>query len=44
MSVIDAVLSRYGLSWGLYPYRIVVMSHPHLIVQPGPSNDSYLNH
>jgi hypothetical protein len=39
MSVIDQILSRYGLRWELNPYRIVVDSHPHLIIQIGPSFD-----
>jgi len=39
MSVIDTVLSRYGLSWGLHPYRIFVASHPHLTIQTGPTFD-----
>jgi hypothetical protein len=39
MSVLDEVLSRYGLRWELYPYRIVVKGYAHLIVQAGPSFD-----
>ena len=39
MSVIDQVLFRYGLRWEMAPYRIVVNSHPHLIVQAGPHFD-----
>lgn len=39
MSIIDEVLSRYGLRWELNPYRIIIESHPHLIVQTGPSFD-----
>jgi hypothetical protein len=39
MSIVDHVLSRHGLRWELNPYRIVVGSNPHLIVQAGPSFD-----
>ena len=39
MSVIDRVLNRYGLRWAASPYRIVVNSHPHLIVQAAPHFD-----
>jgi hypothetical protein len=39
MSVVDHVLCRHGLRWELYPYRIVVDTHPHLIVQDGPRFD-----
>ncbi len=39
MSAVDRLLWRYGLRWELYPYRIVVDTHPHLVVQPGPSFD-----
>lgn len=39
MSIVDDVLNRYGLRWELHPYRIVIDSHPHLIVQAGPSFD-----
>jgi hypothetical protein len=39
MSVVNEVLSRYGLRWEVHPYRVVVDSHPHLIVQSGPNFD-----
>jgi hypothetical protein len=39
MSAVDALLARHGLRWELYPYRIVVASHPGLIVQAGPGFD-----
>jgi endogenous inhibitor of DNA gyrase (YacG/DUF329 family) len=32
-------LWRHVLAWRVQPYRIVVASHPHLIVQDGPSFD-----
>jgi hypothetical protein len=33
------VLGRFGLGWGTNPYRIVMRSHPHLVVQAGPNFD-----
>jgi hypothetical protein len=39
MSAVDVVLARHGLRWELYPYRIVVDGHPHIIVQAGPQFD-----
>jgi len=33
------LLGRYELAWRTYPYRIVVLSHPHLVVQAGPRFD-----
>jgi len=38
-SAVDVLLARHGLRWELYPYRIVVDSHPHIIVQGGPHFD-----
>jgi len=32
-------LSGHGLAWRVQPYRIVVNSHPHLILQAGPRFD-----
>jgi endogenous inhibitor of DNA gyrase (YacG/DUF329 family) len=38
-SAVCKLLWRYGLAWRIQPYRIVVNSHPHLIVQAGPHFD-----
>jgi hypothetical protein len=38
-SVVCRTLGRFGLGWRADPYRIVVGSHPHLVVQAGPSFD-----
>jgi endogenous inhibitor of DNA gyrase (YacG/DUF329 family) len=38
-SVVCRALGRFGLSWRTNPYRIVVSSHPYLIVQAGPNFD-----
>ncbi len=38
-SVVCRALGRSGLGWRTSPYRIVVSSHPHLIVQAGPNFD-----
>src|SRR5262249_34009259 len=38
-SEVCRLLNRYGLGWRINPCRIVVKSHPHLIVQEGPQFD-----
>jgi hypothetical protein len=38
-SYVCRLLGRYGLGWRTNPYHIVVATHPHLIVQPGPDFD-----
>jgi hypothetical protein len=38
-SVVCRALGCFGLGWKTNPYRIVVGSHPHLVVQAGPSFD-----
>ena len=38
-SMVCRRLGRLGLGWRTWPYRIVVASHPYLIVQTGPGFD-----
>ena len=38
-SMVCRRLGRLGLGWRTQPYRVVVASHPHLIVQTGPRFD-----
>ena len=38
-SLVCRRLGRLGLDWRPWPYRIVVASHPYLIVQAGPGFD-----
>ena len=38
-SEVCRLLWRYGLAWRIQPYRIVVDTRPHLIVQAGPDFD-----
>ena len=38
-SLVCRRLGRLGLGWRPWPYRIVVASHPYLIVQTGPGFD-----
>jgi endogenous inhibitor of DNA gyrase (YacG/DUF329 family) len=38
-SEVCRLLWSHGLAWRIQPYRIVVDTHPHLIVQAGPRFD-----
>ena len=38
-SEVCRLLWRHGLAWRIDPYRVVVSTHPHLIVQSGPRFD-----
>lgn len=39
MSIVDGVLARHGLKWELNPCRVVIVSHPDIVVQSGPGFD-----
>jgi hypothetical protein len=38
-SEVCRLLWRHGLAWRIQPYRVVIGTHPHLIVQSGPRFD-----
>jgi hypothetical protein len=38
-SAVCKLLWQYGLDWRIQPYRIIVGTHPHLIIQTGPVFD-----